>query len=73
MYALYNVKTNGFFRRENEYRNVCELDTFIEAKTFETRKDAEYMNCLIKGDYKVMTMEEAKAILIEQALCLIQK
>ena len=60
MYALYNVKINRFFRRENEYRNVCEVDTFIEAKTFKTRKDAEYMNCLIKGDYRVINIDEAK-------------
>lgn len=60
MYALYNVKSNRFFRRENEYRNVCEVDTFVEAKTFKTRKDAEYMNCLIKGDYNVINIDEAK-------------
>lgn len=60
MYALYNAKSNRFFRRENEYRNVCEVNTFVEAKTFKTRKDAEYMNCLIKGDYKVINIDEAK-------------
>ncbi len=60
MYTLFNVKTNRFFRRENEYRNVCEVDTFIEARTFKTRKDAEYMNCMIKGDYIVITMDEAR-------------
>lgn len=60
MYALYNVKSNRFFRRENEYRNVCEVDTFVEAKTFKTRKDAEYMNCLIKGDYNVINIDKAK-------------
>ena len=58
MYALYNIKTKKFFRRENEYRNLCEVDTFIEAKTFKTKKDAEYMNCLIKGEYKVVNIEE---------------
>ena len=62
MYALYNVKSNRFFRRENKYRNMCEVNTFIEAKTFKTRKDAEYMNCLIKGDYKVINIDEAKAM-----------
>ena len=60
MYSLYNVKSNRFFRRENEYRNVCEVDTFVEAKTFKTRKDAEYMNCLKKGGYKVINIDEAK-------------
>lgn len=60
MYTLFNVKTNRFFRRENEYRNVCEVDTFIEARTFKTRKDVEYMNCMIKGDYIVITMDEAR-------------
>ena len=58
MYALYNIKTKKFFRSENEYRNLCEVDTFIEAKTFKTKKDAEYMNCLIKGEYKVVNIEE---------------
>ena len=60
MYALYNIKTKKFFRRENEYRNLCEVDTFIEAKIFKTKKDAEYMNCLIKGDYIIIDLHEAE-------------
>ena len=60
MFALYNTVTRKFFRLENEYHNCYEVDTFVEAKTFKTKKDAEYNNCLIKGDYIVVDMNQAK-------------
>lgn len=60
MYALFNIKSKKFFRLENKYRNCYEVDTFVEAKTFNTKKDAEYMNCLIKGDYVVIDLHEAE-------------
>ena len=45
MYALYNPITKKFYRGENEWHNCYEVDTFIEAKTFKTLKDARYENC----------------------------
>ncbi len=60
MFALYNTMSKKFFRLENEYHNCYEVNTFVEAKTFKTRKDAEYLNCLIKGDYIVVDMNQAK-------------
>ncbi len=60
MFALYNTVSKRFFRLENEYHNCYEVDTFVEAKTFKTRKDAEYLNCLIKGDYIVVDITQAK-------------
>lgn len=62
MFALYNTVSKKFFRSENEYHNCREVDTFIEAKTYDTKKDAEYNNCLIKGDYIVIDMNQAKAM-----------
>ncbi len=59
MFALYNLTSKRFFRYENEYMNCVEVDTFIEAITFKTRKDAEYKNAMIKGDYKVIDIYEA--------------
>jgi hypothetical protein len=60
MFALYNINSKRFFRLENEYHNCKEVDTFVEAKTFKTKKDAYYQNCLIKGDYIVIDLHEAK-------------
>ena len=60
MFALYNKNSNKFFRLENEYHNCKEVNTFIEAKTFKTKKDAYYQNCLIKGDYIIIDMNQAK-------------
>jgi hypothetical protein len=60
MFALYNINSKRFFRIENEYHNCQEVDTFIEAKTFKTKKDAEYQNCLIKGDYIIIDLTQAK-------------
>jgi hypothetical protein len=60
MYALLNNKTKKFFRLENQYHNCYEVDTFIEAKTFKTKKDAAYNNCLINGDYRIIDINEAK-------------
>ena len=60
MYALLNNKTKKFFRLENQYHNCHEVDTFIEAKTFKTKKDAAYNNCLINGDYRIIDINEAK-------------
>ena len=60
MYALYNPITKKFYRGENEWHNCYEVDTFIEAKTFKTLKDARYENCLIKNDDKVVTFDDAK-------------
>lgn len=59
MFALYNLDSKKFFRYENEYRNCVEVDTFIEAFTFKTKKDAQYKNALIKGNYKVIDINEA--------------
>ena len=59
MFALFNIKTRKFYRRENEYRNCEEVDTFIEATTFKTKKDAAYKNCLIKNDYIVIDIDDA--------------
>lgn len=60
MFALYNINSKRFFRIENEYHNCKEVGTFIEAKTFKTKKDAEYQNCLIKGDYIIIDLVQAK-------------
>lgn len=60
MYALLNNKTKKFFRLENQYHNCYEVDTFIEAKTFKTKKDAAYNNCLINGDYRIININEAQ-------------
>jgi hypothetical protein len=60
MYALLNNKTKKFFRLENQYHNCYEVDTFIEAKTFKTKKDAAYNNCLINGDYRIIDINEAQ-------------
>lgn len=60
MYALLNEKNNKFFRRENEFHNCIEVANYINAKTFKTKKDAEYANCLIKGDYIIVSAKEAK-------------
>ena len=60
MFALYNKINKKFFRLENNYHNCYEVDKFIEAKTFKTKKDAEYQNCLIKGDYIVVDFNQAK-------------
>ncbi len=60
MYALLNVKTNKFFRGENEYRNCYEVETFIEAYTFKELKDAYYKNNLLKEEYRVVTIDEAR-------------
>ena len=62
MFALYNYNTKKFFRLENQYRNNHEVNSFIMAKTYKTRKDAEYECTFIKGDYKVITFEEAKEL-----------
>ena len=59
MYALYNTKTGKFYNRENKYRTCEEVNTFIEAKTFKTKKDANYMNCLVKTDYIVIDIDDA--------------
>ena len=60
MYALLNVKTNKFYRGENKYRNCYEVETFIEAYTFNDIKDAYYKNNLLKEDYRIVTINEAK-------------
>ncbi len=60
MYALYNTVSKRFFRLEGEYHNCYEVNTFVEAKTYKTRKDAEYQNCLIKGDYIILDIDKAK-------------
>ena len=60
MFAIYNINSKRFFRIENEYHNCKEVDTFIDAKTFKTKKDAEYQNCLIKGDYIIIDLAQAK-------------
>ncbi len=60
MFALYNIVSKKFFRLENEYHNCYEVATFVEAKTFKTKKDADYTNCLIKGDYIVVDFNQAK-------------
>lgn len=60
MFALFNIKTRKFYRRENEYRNCEEVNTFVEASTFKTKKDAEYANCLVKTDYVVIDIDNAK-------------
>lgn len=60
MFALFNINTRKFYRRENEYRNCVEVDTFVEAKTFKTKKDAEYANCLIKNNYIAIDIDDAK-------------
>lgn len=59
MFALYNLDSKKFFRYENEYRNCVEVDTFIEAITFKTKKEALYTNAMIKGNYKVIDIYEA--------------
>lgn len=59
MFALFNIKTRKFYRRENAYRNCEEVNTFVEAQTFKTKKDAEYTNCLIKTDYVVIDIDDA--------------
>ena len=60
MYALLNKVTNRFYRIENEYGNCYEVNTFVEACTFKELKDAYYMNTLLKEDYRVVTIDEAK-------------
>jgi len=60
MYALLNIKTNKFFRCENEYRNCYEVETFVEACTFKELKEAYYKNALLKEEYKVVTIVEAE-------------
>ena len=60
MYALLNVRNNKFFRRENKYGNCYEVDLFIEAYTFNDIKDAYYRNNLLKEEYRVVTINEAK-------------
>ena len=35
------------------------INTFIEAFTFKTKKEAQYKNALIKGNYKVIDINEA--------------
>ena len=60
MYALYNTVSKRFFRLEGEYHNCYEVETFIEAMTYKTVKDAAYQNCLIKGDYIIIDMNKAK-------------
>lgn len=62
MYALLNVKTNRFFRIENEYRNCIEVDTFVEALTFKTIKEAYYKNNLLKEEYYVIDIDEARKL-----------
>lgn len=60
MFALYNTVSKKFFRLEGEYHNCYEVNTFIEAKTYKNKKDAEYQNCLIKGDYIIIDLVQAK-------------
>jgi len=60
MYALLNVKNNKFFRGENKYGNCYEVDLFIEAHTFNDIKDAYYRNNLLKEEYRIVTIDEAK-------------
>ena len=60
MYALLNVKTNKFYKGENSYRNSYEVDTFLEACTFKNIKDAYYKNNLLKENYRVVTIDEAR-------------
>jgi hypothetical protein len=36
------------------------VNTFVEACTFKELKDAYYMNTLLKEDYRVVTIDEAK-------------
>lgn len=60
MYALLNVKNNKFFRGENKYGNCYEVDLFIEAYTFKDIKDAYYKNALLKEDYAIVNIDEAK-------------
>ena len=62
MYTLYNLTSKKFFRYENEYRNCVEVDTFIEATTFKIKKDTEYKNCLMKGDYIIVDINKAKEL-----------
>lgn len=62
MYALLNIKTNRFFRIENEYRNCIEVDTFVEAMTFKTIKDAYYKNSLLKEHYCIIDIDEARRL-----------
>lgn len=60
MFALYNTVSKKFFRLEGEYHNCYEVNTFIEAKTYKNKKDAEYQNCLIKGNYIIIDLVQAK-------------
>ena len=64
MFALYNTVSKKFFRLEGEYHNCYEVNTFIEAKTFKDKKDAYYQNCLIKGNYIVIDIDQAKELKI---------
>jgi hypothetical protein len=62
MYALLNIKTNRFFRIENEYRNCIEVDTFVEALTFKTKKDAYYKSSFLKEEYCIIDIDEARRL-----------
>lgn len=62
MYALLNITTNRFFRIENEYRICIEVDTFVEALTFKTIKDAYYKSSFLKEDYRIINIDEARRL-----------